>query len=275
MERLQAAMEKARRNRNAARPKNQVEKTAEPATIKQSAEPSLFSDLPEIKISGLTARNHRITTQQNSKASAPYDMLRSRMLRLMKEHGWRSAAITSPNQGCGKTTVTVNLALSLARQKDLRILVLDLDLRRPAMQKILGHKPSHNFWEVLTGEVSAKDQLMRFGENVAFGLNNKAIRNPSELLQSRRTQAALDTLLNQYNPDIVLIDMPPMLASDDNVGFLPNVDCGLLVAAADNTTMSQLDICEKELSELTNVLGVVLNKTRYSDQSVGYDYDYY
>jgi Mrp family chromosome partitioning ATPase len=66
-----------------------------------------------------------------------------------------------------------------------------------------------------------------------------------------------------------------MLATDDNVGFLPNVDCGLLVSAADSTSVAQLDICEKELSELTNVLGVVLNKCRFTDDEQGYDYDYY
>ena len=275
MERLQAAMEKARRTRNATQAEEHPAPATAQVTPKKPADPSVFSDLPEFKISGLSARSHRITTLQNGKASAPYDMLRSRMLRLMKEHDWKTVAITSPNQACGKTTVCVNLALSLARQHDLRVLVLDLDLRRPAMHKILGHKPNHSFWEVLTGEVEAKDQLVRYGDNVAFGLNQKGIRNPSELLQSRRTTSALKKIYDQYKPDLVLIDMPPMLASDENVGFLPNLHCGLLIGAADSTTMQQLDICEKELAELTNVLGVVLNKTRYSDETAGYDYDYY
>ena len=69
--------------------------------------------------------------------------------------------------------------------------------------------------------------------------------------------------------------MPPMLATDENVGFLPVVDCGLLISAADSTTIGQIDSCEKELAELTNVLGVVLNKCRFADTDSGYDYDYY
>jgi BioD-like phosphotransacetylase family protein len=66
-----------------------------------------------------------------------------------------------------------------------------------------------------------------------------------------------------------------MLASDDNVGFLGNVDCALLIAAAESTTLSNIDLCEKELAQLTNVLGVVLNKCRYPDDSVGYAYGSY
>ena len=65
------------------------------------------------------------------------------------------------------------------------------------------------------------------------------------------------------------------LASDDHVGFLPHVDCALLISAAESTTMNQLDVCEKELSELTNVLGVVLNKCRFNESDTDYYTDYY
>jgi len=66
-----------------------------------------------------------------------------------------------------------------------------------------------------------------------------------------------------------------MLVGDENVVFLPNVDCSILVGAADSTTNQQLDVCESELAELTNVLGIVLNKCRHSDPDSGNDYDYY
>ena len=66
-----------------------------------------------------------------------------------------------------------------------------------------------------------------------------------------------------------------MLVSDDNIGFLPNTDCAILVNAAESTTMQQLDNCEKELAELTNVLGVVLNKCRFNDGPAAYDGEYY
>ena len=58
--------------------------------------------------------------------------------------------------------------------------------------------------------------------------------------------------------------MPPMLMSDDAMAFLPHVDCVLLVAAAEKSRLDEVDKCEQELAEQTNVLGVVLNKCRYT-----------
>ena len=49
----------------------------------------------------------------------------------MSMQGWKRLAVTSPGPGCGKSTVTMNLAFALARQPDIRTLVIDLDLRRP------------------------------------------------------------------------------------------------------------------------------------------------
>lgn len=279
MERLEAALEKARQSRQSIQmaPTPVEEPVAViPTQVEEVPEASdLWAGLNSFKISNSSARKQRITALNNTKHAGPYDLLRSRALRLMRDNDWKTLAITSPNAACGKTTVCTNLALSLGRQSDLRILVLDLDLRRPTLHKVLNHRPAHSFHEVLGGSIAAEDQLVRFGDNLAFGLNNKPAFAPSEMLQSNLTKTRLDEIKEAFEPDLVLFDMPPMLATDDNVGFLPNVDCGLLVSAADSTSVAQLDVCEKELSELTNVLGVVLNKCRFTDDEQGYDYDYY
>ena len=270
MERLEAALEKAREKRQIVK---KASSTAPEKKIidKDPIESSL--ELREIKLSTRTARNNRITTLTNSSLSGPYDMLRSRTLRIMRENNWKRLAITSPNVACGKTTITTNLAISLARQSDLRVLVLDMDLRRPALSKVLGHKDRHSLHETLGGDVKPHEQLLRLGDNLIFGLNYKPADNPSELLQSNRTKKVLEEIEQEFQPDLMIFDMPPMLSSDDNVGFLKNVDCALLVGAAEETSIKQLDNCEKELAELTNVLGVVLNKCRYTDSDGGYDYD--
>jgi protein-tyrosine kinase len=278
MERLEAALEKARQSRQSIQiaPDPVAEPIAaiEPEVVEPTTA-DIWSGLKEFKISNMTARKQRITALGSTKHAGPYDLLRSRTLRLMRDNDWHTLAITSPNSACGKTTVCANLALSLARQPDIRVLVLDLDLRRPALHKVLGLRPSNSFHEVLSGKLPAEKQLVRYGSNLAFGLNSKPTFAPSEMLQSNLTKERLDEIKDAFNPDLVLFDMPPMLATDDNVGFLPSVDCGLLVSAADSTTIAQLDVCEKELSDLTNVLGVVLNKCRFSDENYGYDYDYY
>ncbi len=274
MERLEAALDKARETRRALN--TQTKPTDRGAGSDDTHEPAeLWHRLQEFRISSHSARKHRISTMNPTKGSGPYDLLRSRMMRLMQDNDWKTVAVTSPNSACGKTTVCANLAFGLARQHEIKVMVLDLDLRRPALHKVLSQKPSDSFHEVLEGKVRTEDQLVRYGDNLAIGMNVKPSIRPSELLQSTATAKKLEQIVAAYQPDFVIYDMPPMLASDDNVGFLPNVDCAMLVNAAESTTMAQLDNCEKELAGLTNVLGVVLNKCRFHDADTGYDSDYY
>lgn len=273
MEKLEAALAKAREARKFAHPG--IEGAAIAPRAAKNGSAADWQALPEVTVSPEHAQQFRIAALMGGKDATPYDMLRSRTIRMMKDANWRRLAITSPNASCGKTTVALNLALSLARQKDLRILLLDLDLRRPSLQKVLGYRPAHSVHEVLAGKVPFAEAAVRFGDNLAICMNNSASRNPAELLHSSQGREVLAQIEAQWRPDIIIFDMSPMLASDDNVGFMVNVDCALLIAAAESTTLQNIDVCEKELAQLTNVLGVVLNKCRYSDGSAGYGYEDY
>jgi protein-tyrosine kinase len=223
----------------------------------------------------LMERNHVVgffSGREGGGDAGAVDMMRTRILQEMRKNGWRRLAITSPNPACGKTTVCLNLAFSLGRQTNQRTLVADFDMRRPGMAKLLGLRRSNSFSQVLEGKAEAAENLVRYGENLAFGTNTGAARNPAELLQSPETAAALAGVEADYAPTIMLCDMPPMLLADDMLAFARHVDCVLLLAAAETTSIDDLDICERELSAHTNVLGVVLNKCRYADPSYGYGY---
>jgi len=275
MEKLEAALNKAREMRQTAlrTPLSPGQPAA--ATRHLAAEPSDWAALPVVTVPVGRAQRSRISVLFGGKDATPYDLLRSRTVRSMKEKDWTRVAITSPGAACGKTTVSLNLAISMARQKDLRIMLFDIDLRRPSLHKAIGHHPKHSFHEVLDGSVALEDVAVRIGDNLIVVTNAVAARHPSELLQSASTREVLDAIEKRWKPDVMIFDTSPMLASDDNVGFLANVDCALLVAAAESTTLANIDLCEKDLAQLTNVLGVVLNKCRYADESIGYDYGVY
>lgn len=289
MERLETAMAKARAARMKATsvlgekkspsqklPPNLSPRAAAASTPVQDAMPDAnWESLKPIQISTRTAARNRLASLLGAQAAGPYDMLRSRVLRQMKEAGWTRLAITSPNAGCGKSTVSLNLALSMARQPDLRILLVDMDLRRPSLTKHLNHPGRESLAALLDGRVDFADHALRYGKNLAICLNHAPVRNSSELLQSRKTAQVLNEIQEQWKPDIIVFDTPPMQGNDDNLGFLDQVDCALLIAEAEATTIAQLDVCEKELSGLTNVIGTVLNKCRYADSEAGYDTGYY
>jgi protein-tyrosine kinase len=274
MEKLEAALAKAREARMASLG------SEGPLTPARSAEapPRGGADwlaLPELTITAEQARSVRLASLLGGKDATPYDMLRSRTIRLMRDAGWKRLAITSPNAACGKTTVALNLALTLARQRDTRVLLIDLDLRRPALHKLIGYQPGRSFHEVLQDKAKMAEACVRVGDNLIIAMNATPSRHPAEVLHSDGSREVLKAVEAAWQPDIMIFDMSPMLASDDNVGFLGNVDCSLLVVAAESTTLPNIDICEKELAQLTNVLGVVLNKCRYEDPSAGYGYEAY
>ena len=192
----------------------------------------------------------------------------------MQANDWTSVAITSPGPGCGKSTIAMNLGYGLARQDATRVVLCEMDLRRPSLARLVDAPAGRDFTRVLEGSASFGDQAWRLRDNFAAGLVERSRGGAAELLQARSTVAALDRIRAEYAPTTMLIDTPPVLVSDDTIGLVAHVDCALIVAAAGATTIAEIDACEREVASQTEVLGVVLNKCRFSDETSGYEYYY-
>ena len=83
----------------------------------------------------------------------------------------------------------------------------------------------------------------------------------SDVMASSRTKALIQRLRREGDRPLVILDMPPLLASHETIALLPEVDCALLVLAVGHSTMAELDACRRHL-EATNVVQVVLNRDR-------------
>ncbi len=273
MEKLEAAMAKARERRKAVLREAAAPSRKSALAVPARSGPSVdWATVPLIPFVAARARRFRISALFGGRDATPYDLLRSRALRLMHENGWKRLAITSPEAGCGKSTVALNLALSIARQKDLRVMLFDFDFRRPNLHKIIGHTPPHSMHEVLAGDVPFFDIAARIADNLVVGLNQAPGSNSAELFQTQRAKDILDAIQEDWRPDLIIFDTPPMLGSDDHVNLMNKADCALLVVAAEKSKLPNVDFCEKELGQLTNVMGIVLNKCRYPDDTAGYAY---
>lgn len=267
MERIQTAIAKARAARDGhvtTKPK-----AAPPANLQSR---DAWIGLTEIKLDDDRLEAGRIVSHRPIHEAGVFDVMRTNLMRQLREKAWKRVAITSPGVGCGKTMTSLNLAFSLARQQDLKVMLLELDLRRPSMCKTLGIGSHRNFSGVLDGSEPMQNQLLRWGPNLAFGLNSDAVPSPAELLSSVRAADIIDAMEAHFQPDVLIFDMPPMLASDDTIAFLDQVDCALMVAAAEQSTVGEIDRCGKQLAEHTQVLGVILNKCRFMEEDQGYGY---
>ncbi len=275
MERLQAAIERARAQRDGGAAMTALAPRPASGSVSAGVTESAWLALPEIKLRRGLLHRRRIVAFQSGPEAAPYDILRTRVTQQAQANGWRRIAVVSPHSATGKTTTVANLAFGLARQQGVRSVVMDADLRRSGLGRLLGQKGRTPISDVLEGLVPFSDIARRHGSNLIFGLGFGAARNPSEILQSTRAQDVLKEIEATYVPDIMIFDMPPLSASDDNLGFLTHVDAALIVVEAGKTSMKQFDVAERQVAELTNVMGVVLNKCRYMSGPYGYEEGYY
>jgi len=125
----------------------------------------------------------------------------------------RVVMLTGSVPGVGKSFLTVNLAMLLAHSGK-RVLMIDGDMRRGALERHLGGSPENGFSELLSGQISL-DEAIRATEidNLHFISCGRRPPNPSELLMSPRLGQYLDGLSKRY--DVLLIDTPPVLAVTD------------------------------------------------------------
>lgn len=259
MDKIQDAIAKARATRGL------------PRSLQIGHSNPLWTDLPEHVPSKRQLVQNRIVASESGRGATDFDVIRTRLLQQMALNNWKRIAITSPTAGCGKSTMVMNLAFSLSRLTEQRTLVAEMDMRKPSLATSLGIKNEHRFAEVLAGRAAFEDHAVRIGDNLIFATNDTPVPAAAELLQSGRTAKALDQITNAYDPTVILFDMPPMMTGDDTMAFLGRVDAVLLIAAAETSTIKQIDACERDIASQTNVMGVILNKCRYTGNDNAYD----
>ena len=264
MEKLQAALEKARLKRGggtAAMPLAETAPQRTPHTRNARSEnvDALWSSIPSVALQDSALLRHRIVTRNASEESTPFDILRTKIILQMQQHGWSRLAVTSPMPQSGKTTTACNLALGLGRQNNLRAMLFDMDLSSPSVHKSFELEPRDSIKRFLTGDISFEDQATRIGENVIASMSPHVENDPTQVLLAERTMHAMDEVQDSYEPDIMIFDLPSVLKGDNTRAFLKNVDCALIIARAGITRYGQFNTAEREIAEHTNVLGVVLN----------------
>ncbi len=197
-------------------------------------------------------------------AAKAFDLLRTRLLQTLRANGWNRIAIAAPTHGCGATFTAVNLAQSLARIPGSRTVLMDINHRSPGIAEMLDMQGIGDMRGYLAGEVAMERHLMRASKTLALGLAAGPEQNAAEILHDAQCQKALSQMTKALRPDVVLYDLPPILAYDDLAAFLPNVDGVLLVADGTQTLARHMAACEDILKGQTQLLGVILNQARKS-----------
>lgn len=203
-----------------------------------------------------------VDAARDSLAVQAFDLLRTRLRKTTGENGWVNIAITAPTRGCGTTFTALNLALSLSRIAGSRTVLMDLNLREPALDRALDLTAPGEIRDFLSGDARIEDHVQRVSDTLALGLNARPDMDAAETLQHPALSRTLDQMRAALRPDLVIYDMPAMLGHDDVSAFLPQLDGILLVSDGSQTMGRQLVECEQMLDGQVPLLGVVLNRAR-------------
>lgn len=219
----------------------------------------------EIDLDALEARGFVSPTGKRSRLSEEYRQVKRPLVKEamagIEPHG-NLVMITSAIPGEGKTFTSLNLAMSLTKERDLHVVLVDADLARPSLDKILGAPCDRGLADLLDDpEMDVSEVLHRTTlDTLSVIPAGRPHRMGPELLASNRATAVLNELSRRYPDRLVLFDTSPVLASNEGGALAHQVGQIILVVEAERTT-------EAEVRSALEILAgcrvrVLLNKMR-------------
>lgn len=270
-------------------------KTAQDAEPAEIADPLLdpgVEELPpvrdDISLEGIArlpwnpSMDYLPTLGDRGESIEQFRGLRSQIYQFRDQGPLKTILVSSGMPAEGKSFVVTNLAISLARNKNNRILLIDADLRGPSLHTVLGAPKTPGLTEYLAGTAEVRDILQRnqkphVGDagparsipNLTFIPAGAGGDNSSELVANHRIEELIATLAPHF--DWILIDTPPALAFADAVDIAHAADAVLLVARAATTPY---DVAQRVQAAFSNsrILGFVLNAVTDAPRNTSYYY---
>ncbi len=205
--------------------------------------------------------------------SDAYNSVRTSLSLLSRDGAPHVMVLTSTQQGEGKSTACQALALSFARLGK-RVLVIDVDLRRPNIHRLFDIENKQGLSNVLAGQISMADAIRSTGQsNLDIVVTGDIPPNPTELINSPQLAELLKGLTERY--DVILLDSAPVLGLADAVILSNESDATVFVMESGRNSPR---IVQTALSRLRQgggrLVGVILVKFDPGRQGYGYGNEY-
>ncbi len=259
MEYLQQAQERVRQQSGSAGPGAQ-----RPADHSVThVPPPIYSSTRAISLSEQLMRDHRlICGYDEGDFVDAYKRLRAQVMQQFRQKGWNVLGVSSPTAHEGKTLTAVNLSLALAMDLAHTVLLVDADMRRPAVHRLFGMDQVQGLTEYLFDQVPLTQLLIHPGiGRLVFLPGGRSIKNSAEALASPRMAALAQELKHRYPSRFIVLDLPPILSRADVLGFSPYIDALLLVAEEGRTSSVEVEQSVSAIAGSVPIWGGILNKS--------------
>jgi capsular exopolysaccharide synthesis family protein len=213
-----------------------------------------------------------VSNHPNSVVAESIRLLQSNLEFFQVHNSARTILVTSPAQGNGKTTVAVNLALSMAASQN-KIILVDADLRRPAVHTSLEIPKAPGLSEVIRNKMDISETIRIIkNENIDVLTAGNVPPNVTAVAGSKRVSAILDDLREKY--DTVIVDAPPLVISDAFT-LAAKVDGVILVLEPGQTREEQATVIKEQFARAgAKLIGIVFNRVTTGDAKSYGDYQY-
>ena len=248
----------------------------DPATATRVAGFTLLSAIPDMKRASEAESQIMIGKLESDHAFLEaFRLLRNNIAFSSPDKVLKTIAVTSASKSEGKTTISTNLAIAMAMDGK-RVLIIDADLRRPAVHAALGLSRDFGFTTVVNGIHSLGEAVQNTEHENLYALASGPLPpNPTEFLNSEKARALFATTAEMY--DVVIVDSPPSSGLSDFQVISTVADGAILVVAIDSTRKQQLQMAVRMLRQANApMLGTVLNRVKYHRNAYyGYYSSYY
>ncbi len=218
-----------------------------------------LSDSPPLLLDRPTLLANRIVAFDSSREQTrPYDVLRNLVLEDLAEIESRTIAVTAPTTGCGTTVTAANIALSIARLRTTKVLLLECNKTSPGIAKALG--ATHMLANASAGDSGSWVHTVEV-EGVTLQVGSLARLEKEGLLLERSGTVSFEIIQQRLGPVTIVLDLPPVLNGDHTLPLVLGADVVLVVLAVGRSRVADFEACKSYLNEDSRV-HVVLNKSR-------------
>ena len=270
MSRIEKALEKAAQMRSDAPSAVVAEKPQSTAAsvIRQTAARTIT----------INADNRLLTAiaDPHSAVSEQYRKLKSSLVRLTNQDSFRNLLmVTSAIAGEGKSLTAANLAISMAQEYDLTVLLIDADLRRPSIHSYLGFEQTIGLSDCLQDGIDIGEAIIKTNISKLSVISaGREVAKPLELFASKKMQELMAEIKHRYNDRYVIIDTPPLLPFAETRSLAHIVD-GVVFVIHEGVTPQESVLEAREILKGCPVLGVVLNESTAIDTESSHYSRYY
>jgi len=204
-------------------------------------------------------------------SSRSFNLIRSKLVSLQRERGWRMLGVVSATPSVGKSFVSANVAAAMSRDPRFQTYLIDLDLRRGTIKDIFGIETEDGVVSYLE-EPEPRNLLAGFMPQGQELIIIPAVPGPvhsAELLASERAAELFRAMRGSDERNYFICDLPPVFANDDAAIIMEALD-GYVIVAQDGKTTQREVAATVEMLGHDRLAGVVLNKYRGGLVSEGY-----